>query len=111
MNELLKLIMNAKGISFYRGLLVIGMGYLIFSTKDFVSKEEYQADKREMKATLEKIIGIIDVNSRSIALLNEKIKVDQTQDRRIDDHEKRIRSMEFKKFGSNGIKAEPIAKQ
>lgn len=86
MNELLKLMMEKKGTAAYRAILVALILFLVFK-KDFVTVEDYKADKAKQAELNDKV---------SIALenINRTLIMTAAQDGTLKDHETRIRALE-----------------
>ena len=71
----------------YRCGAILGIVAVLYLQNHYVTKESYEADKKDFMATQQKI-------SEVLARMEEKNSVNARQDERLGDHETRIRILE-----------------
>lgn len=86
MNELVKALLEKKGTTAYR-IILVGLVLWFGIKKDFVTVEDYKSDKKAQVEVNEKVTA-------SLTSVQTTLKIMAAQDETLKDHETRIRVLE-----------------
>lgn len=76
-------------------LSMVCMGYtVLWLRENFVPRPEYQNDRTNDAIIFSKLTEQASTTSQTLAVIAERMKADERQERQLDDHERRIRDLE-----------------